>query len=342
MGLSWDIWLDAAHLPARQIGHFASASISKFTITRPDCIRPERRLNCLCFVPLTGKTNPIGGVGAIWNKDGVVSIYSDLTPRHQLQDDVPGQANVYHPIAKNESIVDMWLYTPATPGVSDLESSRAIILKTSKGRFLTLGPIFYGSAGHMAFQKAVPDSPTKITALCYNKKAHSTKYSLAEVGAFSESTNSFEFKRDDTMSLPQIMEPPLRNMYPFLTSFTRANLERVAWVDVCRDNHSRFPRVFGLMLHYYDGTRLCVGQWRKNRPIERSCPRPAQMRIRFTPRPSRKALPPFISDIQFVPPHEATQRDPEGWFCWPMNGVVRWWVGENWDLLNLRVESSEE
>jgi len=116
------------------------------------------------------------------------------------------------------------------------------------------------------------------------------------------------------------MQTPSFNLRSRGYFYTAAPLDRVVAVTPCQQTESL---ITGLLLHYSNGDRACVGMFRLDRAGVKMHVSNSQMLCLGFARTSRKQ--PYVVMVTLEPTTDASTYQ---WLCLPWKGELEWWFSQ--------------
>lgn len=120
--------------------------------------------------------------------------------------------------------------------------------------------------------------------------------------------------------LPALPFPGTVSSEPWI--FSCCGVKDVAELLVCKDISLDHKPILGMQLHYADGRRACVGQFRFNRPIETMRTRGAEVLYIGSQRTKKRHL--YVAEITVARP--SGDRDGVSWIEIRAEGKLEWWI----------------
>ncbi|KAI0426950.1 hypothetical protein F5Y09DRAFT_317545 [Xylaria sp. FL1042] len=279
--------------------------------------------------PLTCNNLQTTAYSAYWN-----------SPIFYIQAHSPGEAQgsaIYSDIVARKK-KGVWLYMPVDEGeyISQIwKRSRrltldlALLMVTNKGRVMMMGPQ----------PKPKPSSylgPWKWTLLHTSNGNPSriffdvTPYGIHKL-AF-ESPEPIQQDQSPVIPIPLSPYPKLGSLDSYFYTF--ATLENVAEITPCEDKVAGKRSIIGLLFHYSDGTRACVGQFRLDcattNLVIGTCPK---LWLSFDTNDAR----PYVNGIGVCPAPKPKSHDCL-YISW--HGKLEWWFTDNQCKLYYKDQSS--
>ncbi|KAI1758868.1 hypothetical protein GGR53DRAFT_515636 [Hypoxylon sp. FL1150] len=246
------------------------------------------------------------GYSAYWNgrlmalyahrKDGTMPSYGGIDENYKYD------VWLYMPLNDDEWICDIW-----KRGGSHYHCT-ALLLKTNQDRVAVLGPHavlrdFSPTWSHIARPSNAP------TPIYFNISPRSIHWLALGQGP------------DDSTPFPEInLTPPPCRIASFDLFLTSAVLDDVVEIIPCRQKLATHSPIIGLLLHYGNGNRACLGQFRFDcvgTPVV--VDQTQKLRLGFARESSRY---PYVAKMAF---HPAGQEVGYEWIELSWRGRVDWW-----------------
>ncbi|EFR03108.1 hypothetical protein MGYG_06103 [Nannizzia gypsea CBS 118893] len=237
---------------------------------------------------------------------------------------------IFFPINIGESVEAAWVRR--VKNIHELASSPILVIRTTFGRTATFGPhIPTELLRRYAFHPLVSGNDGVISGICHDG-LDPERGQISEFGVTCDKSHRAgaitlepPFERYDAPRIPRRTGSPTTTWY-----LTKAPLEGLLRVQICRDREHVLKPCIGLLLYYKCGRVESLGQFRWDQDI------------------SSEAFPPIcvrkgnyndngyiIQDIQTASRcRNANERNGE-WRELPQTGTITWWFGHLGDAITI-------